>query len=470
MTGARKLALKPRGDKRAPDAKLEPWPILIVDDDEQVHQMTRVILRDLDFQGRPFKCIEATSAVEAAAILDLQPEIPVVLLDVVMETPDAGLRLVRHIREELGNHQTRIILRTGQPGDAPERDVVLAYDINDYKSKAELTAQKMFTAVVGALRAWIDITTIERLNKQLSELNDSLEDKVSERTAALEESNRALARSKTRAETALLRETEAKAQLRQFLSMVSHEFRTPLAIIDSSAQMLRIRVEKSDPGGVARLDTIRGGVQRLLGLIDTCLADEQLDSGRIVLHEKSFAIAPMIEVALAHYRVAAPTHLYSTRTEPELAVWGDPGMVALVINNLVGNAVKYSPAGSEITVGSSQDGSDVAITVEDQGMGIPAEDLEHIFERFHRAPNSKGIPGSGIGLHMVRQIVEMHGGSVTVESRLRKGSRFTVRLRPSPGPGAEGICPVRDGLSGPTPDDTVVAPGAGGKISGSDGG
>ena len=134
-------------------------------------------------------------------------------------------------------------------------------------------------------------------------------------------------------------------------------------------------------------------------------------------------------------------------------------MVALVINNLVGNAVKYSPAGSEIHVSSSHDGADVAISVEDQGMGIPPDDLVHIFERFHRAPNSKGIPGSGIGLHMVRQIVEMHGGTVTVESVLRKGSRFTVRLRPSPGPGAEGICPVRDGLSGPAPDDTVEPSG-----------
>jgi signal transduction histidine kinase len=461
MAESRKLALKPRGDHPAKAPSATPWPVLIVDDDEQVHQMTRIILRDLSYQGRPFKCIEAMSAGEAAAILDLQPEIPVVLLDVVMETPDAGLRLVRHIREEQNNHRIRIILRTGQPGDAPERDVVLGYDINDYKSKAELTAQKMFTALVGALRAWNDITTIERLNSQLSELNASLEEKVEERTSELRESNQALARSKTRAETALLRETEAKNQLRQFLSMVSHEFRTPLAIIDSSAQMLRIRVEKSDPGGVARLDTIRSGVQRLLGLIDTCLADEQLDSGRIVLHEKSFDIGPMINVTLAHYRVASPTHRYLAQITSDLTVWGDPGLIALVLNNLVGNAVKYSPAGSDITVLTATDGADVAITVIDHGIGIPDDDLPHIFERFHRAANSKGIPGSGIGLHMVRQIVEMHGGTVSVQSRPGAGSRFTVRLRPSPGPGAEGINPVQDGLSAPVPDDTVdnIGPG-----------
>ncbi|WP_156612630.1 ATP-binding response regulator [Paramagnetospirillum marisnigri] len=431
MTAPKKLVFRDR-DKRGRGASVDPWPLLVVDDDEQVHEMTRVVLRDLEFEGRPFKCISATSAAEAAAILDLAPEIPVVLLDVVMETPDAGLRLVHHIREDLGNRSIRIILRTGQPGDAPERDVVLAYDINDYKSKAELTAQRMFTAVVGALRAWRDITTIGALNKELAELNASLEQRVIERTRQLEDSNAALERSKDRAETALTRETEAKTQLRQFLSMVSHEFRTPLAIIDSSAQMLRLRAEQHDPHSVTRIDTIRGGVQRLLGLIDTCLADEQLDSGRIVLHEKSFDLAPMIEVTLSHHRVATPSHGYEARVEGSLDVWGDPGLVALAINNLVGNAAKYSPSGSTVSVMARMDGGDVAIEVRDQGIGIPAEDLGEVFERFHRASNARGIPGSGIGLHMVRQIVEMHGGSITVESELHKGSCFTMRLRPPP--------------------------------------
>ncbi|TAN72088.1 MAG: response regulator [Magnetospirillum sp.] len=434
MAGARKLVLRDRGPEATAKPAAEPWTILVVDDDEQVHEMTRLLLRDLEFEERPFKCITANSAAEAAAILGLAPEIPVTLLDVVMETPDAGLRLVRHIREELGNTRIRIILRTGQPGDAPERDVVLAYDINDYKSKADLTAQKMFTALIGALRAWRDITTIAELNRDLSELNASLERKVMERTRKLAESTEALSRSKQRAETALNRETEAKRQLRQFLSMVSHEFRTPLAIIDSSAQMLRIRAEKGDPAGLPRIDTIRGGVQRLLGLIDTCLADEQLDSGRIVLHEKSFDLAPMIDVALAHHRVAAPTHAYVAELETPLMIWGDPGMVGLVINNLLGNAVKYSPDGSEVRIVSRHENGDIALSVIDHGIGIPADDLPAIFERFHRAANASGIPGSGIGLHMVRQIVEMHGGYVTVQSEIRQGSCFTVRLRPAPTP------------------------------------
>ncbi|MBP2293655.1 GGDEF domain-containing response regulator [Azospirillum rugosum] len=159
-------------------AGAEPWLVLVVDDDEQVHAMTRVLLGDFRFEDRPFAMISAFSAAEARAILAERPDVPVMLLDVVMEAQDSGLELVHHIRRDLGNQRIRIILRTGQPGQAPERDVIIAYDINDYKAKSELTSQKLFTSLVGALRAWRDIATIEQLNQ-------SLERRVAERTAEL---------------------------------------------------------------------------------------------------------------------------------------------------------------------------------------------------------------------------------------------------------------------------------------------
>jgi signal transduction histidine kinase/HPt (histidine-containing phosphotransfer) domain-containing protein len=159
----------------AKDAQVssEPWVILIVDDDPAIHATTRMVLRGFTFEGRIAHFLSAASAAEARAILEATPEIAVILLDVVMESDDAGLRLVRTIRNVLNNRRVRIILRTGQPGQAPERDVILNYDINDYRSKTELTAQKLFTSVVAALRGYQDITTIEQNRRGLERIVDA---------------------------------------------------------------------------------------------------------------------------------------------------------------------------------------------------------------------------------------------------------------------------------------------------------
>jgi diguanylate cyclase (GGDEF)-like protein/PAS domain S-box-containing protein len=180
--GKAKLSLRRTGSPR-PGDEAAPWPVLVVDDDPDVHSMTRVLLRDFSFQGRGFEVISAMSGAEARAILAGRADIPVMLLDVVMETPDAGLSLIRHVRDDLGNRRLAIVLRTGQPGEAPERDVMLAYDINDYRSKTELTAQKLFTSLIGGLRSWIHLSTIEAMTS-------TLERRVEERTCQLDEARR----------------------------------------------------------------------------------------------------------------------------------------------------------------------------------------------------------------------------------------------------------------------------------------
>ncbi len=165
----------PREDGPKEDARGEgqPWTILVVDDDKEVHAVTRLALDKLHYKGRPLKLISAMSGAEAADILRATGDVAIVLLDVVMETDDAGLKLVRTIREDIGNHAVRIILRTGQPGQAPEENVVLAYDINDYKSKTELTSQKLFTTVIAALRAYADIVALETNRRGLQQIIQS---------------------------------------------------------------------------------------------------------------------------------------------------------------------------------------------------------------------------------------------------------------------------------------------------------
>jgi response regulator RpfG family c-di-GMP phosphodiesterase len=151
----------------------QKWRILIVDDEEDVHKISKLVLSDLFFSGKSVEIISCYSRIEAEKILREEPNIAIILLDVVMEEEDAGLRLVKFIRDELHNNLVRIILRTGQPGQAPEAKVIIQYDINDYKSKTELTAGKLITAVIASLRAYRDIITIDNSRKGLEKIIDA---------------------------------------------------------------------------------------------------------------------------------------------------------------------------------------------------------------------------------------------------------------------------------------------------------
>ena len=140
---------------------LRPWKLLIVDDEPDVHAMTGLALRGLLYRGRSLEILSAYSAAEGFDLIAEHPDTAIILLDVVMETDDAGLRLAARIRGELDNQLVRIVLRTGQPGQAPEEEVIVKYDINDYKSKTELTARKLFVVVISSLRTYEGLLIID---------------------------------------------------------------------------------------------------------------------------------------------------------------------------------------------------------------------------------------------------------------------------------------------------------------------
>lgn len=146
------------------------WKILIVDDEPEVHAVTKLALSDFSFQNKALEFLSAYNGAEAKSLLKQHEDICTVLLDVVMETDDAGLQVADYIRSTLKNQRVRIILRTGQPGQAPERQVIINYDINDYKSKTELTAQKLFTVVMASLRSYRDILALEKSQKGLRKI------------------------------------------------------------------------------------------------------------------------------------------------------------------------------------------------------------------------------------------------------------------------------------------------------------
>lgn len=149
-----------------------PWKILIVDDDPDVHEVTKIAVGGCIFENRPFELLHALSAQEARQILLKHPDIAVALVDVVMESDTAGLGLVSWIRSELGNHFTRLILRTGQPGYAPQTDVIMKFDIDGYTEKAELSRTKLITAIVTGLRGYKLVMSLETNRKKLKQLNE----------------------------------------------------------------------------------------------------------------------------------------------------------------------------------------------------------------------------------------------------------------------------------------------------------
>lgn len=145
----------------------KPWHILVVDDEEGVHQVTDMVLRSFKFDGRPLKISSVYSAGEAKAFMEENHDVAMAIVDVVMEHDSAGLELVRYIRSELNNHFTRLVLRTGQPGSAPEEDVIIEYDIDDYKDKTELTSNKLVTLMYATLRSYRDICTLDEHRQSL---------------------------------------------------------------------------------------------------------------------------------------------------------------------------------------------------------------------------------------------------------------------------------------------------------------
>lgn len=165
--------------------KEEFWNVLVVDDEPQVHTVTELVLRNLIFKGKKIKFHNAYSALEAKKVLAENPDICLALVDVVMEEDDAGLRLVEYIRNIMNNSDIRIILRTGQPGYAPEQEVIISYDINDYKEKTEMSAQKLITCVIVAFRNYEYIMAMRNMNNELEQM-------VAERVAELKETNRKL--------------------------------------------------------------------------------------------------------------------------------------------------------------------------------------------------------------------------------------------------------------------------------------
>jgi signal transduction histidine kinase len=562
------------GDRPLPDQSRR-WKIAIIDDEPAVHDGTRFALGDYQLNGQGLEILSAYSAAEGRQLMRSHPDVAVVLLDVIMESDTAGLDLVEFIREDLKNDTVRIILRTGQPGHAPERRVIVDYDINDYKAKTELTADKLFTALTAALRGYqqlqrmvetrhgleiiieaastlFDFKSMQRLAEgvltqiasllnadcagilvlrepqnshetfsvlagsgcysrfvgtdvsqmlehdlrhlveeaftrrqhefssrrsvlyiktlsgrevvvvleaarhlsdtdralveifcgrlsiafdnvilyeQLQRSNARLEERVAERTQDLTTANRRLA-----AQWARLR--QANSFKSEILGTVAHDLKNPLGVILGRTEILKemiARADALDDEAPAQIAQIRDAANRLTGMVDDLVADAMADALDITIRREPVDISVLVqEVAEANRPLAA-------RKEQTITVLAPPNHTAMcdsdrireAIDNLVSNAVKYSPIGGAIDIMVTQEAGNIAVQVRDQGAGLSPEDISRLFGRFQRlsAKPTAGETSTGLGLSIVKRIVDLHGGRITVASAGHaKGATFNMQL------------------------------------------
>jgi len=348
----------------------DAWKIMIVDDEAEVHQVTKLALHKVTFEGKPLVFLSALSGAEARALIQQHPDTAVIFLDVVMETIDSGLHLIRFIREELGNKLVRIILRTGHSGEAPEEAIIREYDINDYRTKTELTRQKLYTTLIISLRAFLSLTSLKAKQAELEKLY-----------LDLSERNQELQKAKEVAETANRSKTE-------FLSTMSHELRTPLSVILMQSEIVQTGVygplTKKQENSV---ELIRKSGQHLLELINDILDLSRIEAGKYELDLGPTSINMVCEFSLHAVQTVAASKNIQVQAAIEDNIpmlHTDERRMVQILVNLLKNAIKFTPAGAEVGLQVSTDPLRrlVIFTVWDRGIGIAPEDVSRLFQPF----------------------------------------------------------------------------------------
>lgn len=222
------------------------------------------------------------------------------------------------------------------------------------------------------------------------------------------------------------------AELRtRFVAQASHEFRTPLAVIHAAAEVMLRYGDRLQPAQQReRLAKIRGCVRHMTDLLADVLTIGRADAGRIPCERQAVDLEPLCAEMIADVQAGRDrTHkvlLLTRGLDGPLAL--DPKLIRQILRNLVTNAIKYSPAGSRVTVAIHRDRDVVRIEVRDEGIGIPPDDLRHLFEPFHRGANVGKVPGTGLGLAITHRAVTLHGGTSEVQSVVGRGTRFVVAI------------------------------------------
>lgn len=436
-------------DADSPSGEREPWKMMVVDDEPAVHQATKLALKSFVFEGKPIALIHAYSGGEAQQLISEHPDVALILLDVVMETNDAGLEVVRYIRDRLNNKRVQIILRTGQPGEAPEESVIRKYEINDYKLKVELTRQRLITAAIAALRAYRNTIAVEQKTAELTQTLKTLQHTQIQ-----------------------LVQSEKLSALGNLVAGVAHEINNPLGSIsgnlgyvtDSIQKILDIiqLYQEHYPNAVTILEKeikaidfefIREDLPKSLESISLALNSllNISNSLRIFARQDKYNKAAFnIHEGIDSTLLILKHRTKANEQRPAINIIKDygsitdlecfPGQLNQVFMNILANAIDALEEGNQgktyshieakqnsIVICSSMVDDRIIIKIKDNGCGMKPETRARIFDRgFTTKEVGKG---TGLGMAIAHQIVtEKHGGTITCDSTLGQGTTFTIAL------------------------------------------
>jgi PAS domain S-box-containing protein len=269
---------------------------------------------------------------------------------------------------------------------------------------------------------------LEKVTFEIRKLNTELERKVDERTYILKEALEKLEQSQTELHEALEKEKQLNEIKSRFVSMASHEFRTPLsAVLSSAALISKYTKEEEQEKRNKHIDRIKDSVKHLNDILEDFLSLGKLDEGRISADPGEFNLEEMINETLADVKVVLkPGQKFNFQFQGEQKINADKKLLRNILINLISNAAKFSEEDSPITISATSDKEKSSIVVADKGIGISKKDQEHLFTMFYRASNVTNIQGTGLGLHIVKRYLDLINGTVNLQSTLGKGTSITI--------------------------------------------
>jgi signal transduction histidine kinase len=271
---------------------------------------------------------------------------------------------------------------------------------------------------------------LERISDEIRKLNAELEAKVEERTMILKEALHRLEQSQSELSEALDKERQLNEIKSRFVSMASHEFRTPLSTVLSSASLLaKYTSSDEQEKRIRHIDKIKTSVKHLNDILEDFLSLGKLDEGKVEGHPVEFDLREFVsETADEMKGLLKKGQQITTQYHGANTIESDKKLLKNVIINLITNAIKFSEEGKKITINTHVNADQAVISVKDEGIGIAEDDLDHLFTSFFRGGNALNIQGTGLGLHIVKRYLDIIGGEVDVKSELGQGTTVIINI------------------------------------------